>query len=119
MGGTHLNQPIVGMDATPDGNGYWLVASDGGVFAFGDAGFFGSTGNIHLVSPIVSMAGTRDGQGYLLTAADGGVFAFGDAGFYGSLGATPKTRPIVVPGHDTRRRRLLDGQHQRRRHGVR
>jgi hypothetical protein len=32
MGGTHLNQPIVGMASTPDGNGYWLVASDGGIF---------------------------------------------------------------------------------------
>jgi hypothetical protein len=28
--------------------GYWLVASDGGIFAFGDAGFHGSTGAIHL-----------------------------------------------------------------------
>ena len=37
----------------PDGQGYWLVASDGGVFTFGDAGFFGSTGNIHLNQPIV------------------------------------------------------------------
>jgi len=32
MGGIHLNQPIVGMASTPDGNGYWLVASDGGIF---------------------------------------------------------------------------------------
>ena len=29
--------PFVGMAATPDGGGYWLVASDGGVFAYGDA----------------------------------------------------------------------------------
>jgi len=42
MGGAPLNQPIVGMAATRDGNGYWLVASDGGIFAFGDAGFHGS-----------------------------------------------------------------------------
>src|SRR5690242_15561942 len=27
----HLAQPIVGMAATPSGNGYWLVAADGGV----------------------------------------------------------------------------------------
>ena len=39
-----LSQPIVGMAATPAGHGYWLVASDGGIFAFGDAGFYGSTG---------------------------------------------------------------------------
>jgi hypothetical protein len=41
-GGLHLNQPIVGMAATPDGQGYWLVGSDGGIFSFGDAGFHGS-----------------------------------------------------------------------------
>ena len=35
--------------------GYWLVASDGGVFSFGDAGFYGSTGNIVLNKPIVGM----------------------------------------------------------------
>ena len=40
-----LNKPIVGMAATPDGGGYWLVASDGGIFTYGDAGFFGSTGS--------------------------------------------------------------------------
>jgi hypothetical protein len=42
MGGLHLNQPVVGMAATADGGGYWLVAADGGVFAFGDARFFGA-----------------------------------------------------------------------------
>ena len=33
-----LNKPVVGMASTPDGAGYWLVAADGGIFAFGDAG---------------------------------------------------------------------------------
>jgi hypothetical protein len=27
---------------TADGGGYWLIGSDGGVFAFGDASFIGS-----------------------------------------------------------------------------
>ena len=40
----HLNQPITQIVSTPDGGGYWLVAKDGGIFAFGDAGFYGSTG---------------------------------------------------------------------------
>ena len=65
------------MAATPDGGGYWLVASDGGVFAFGDAGFHGSTGNIRLTKPVVGMAATPDGGGYWLVASDGGIFAFG------------------------------------------
>jgi hypothetical protein len=32
------------MAAMPDGQGYWLIASDGGVFTFGDGSFFGSWG---------------------------------------------------------------------------
>ena len=79
------------MAATPDGHGYWLVASDGGIFAFGDAGFYGSTGGITLNRPVVGMAATPDGHGYWLVASDGGIFAFGDAGFYGSTGGLPST----------------------------
>ena len=44
-GAIKLNQPIVGMAATPAGGGYWLVAADGGIFAFGDAAFFGRPGH--------------------------------------------------------------------------
>ena len=79
-----LNRPIVGMAATPSGNGYWLVASDGGIFSFGDAQFFGSTGGITLNSPVVAMARTPAGNGYWLVASDGGIFTFGAATFFGS-----------------------------------
>jgi hypothetical protein len=91
----HLNKPMVGIAATPDGTGYWLVASDGGVFAFGSARFSGSTGNMRLNKPIVGMAATPDGTGYWLVASDGGIFTFGDAGFFGSLGDVPQTSPVV------------------------
>ena len=74
-----LNKPIVGMAATPDGKGYWLVASDGGIFGFGDARFYGSTGSMPLNKPIVGMAATPDGGGYWLVASDGGIFGYGDA----------------------------------------
>ena len=90
-----LNQPIVGMAATPSGNGYWLVATDGGIFAFGDAGFHGSTGNIALNQPIVGMAATTTGNGYWLVASDGGIFTFGDAAFFGSTGGIPLNQPVV------------------------
>jgi hypothetical protein len=82
-GAMHLNEPIVGMAATPDGDGYWLVASDGGIFSFGDAMFHGSTGSVHLNKPIVGMARNLDATGYWLAAADGGIFA-GNAHFWGS-----------------------------------
>ena len=73
---------------------YWLVASDGGIFAFGDARFSGSTGAIHLNRPIVGMAPARGG-GYWLVASDGGVFAFGGAPFEGSMGSVPLAAPVV------------------------
>ncbi len=75
------------MTATPDGNGYWLVASDGGVFSYGDATFYGSTGAIHLNKPIVGMAASPTGRGYWLVASDGGIFSYGDAQFHGSSGS--------------------------------
>jgi hypothetical protein len=43
------------MAADPATGGYWLVGSDGGVFAF-DAPFDGSMGGQHLNRPIVGMA---------------------------------------------------------------
>ncbi len=93
--GLVLNAPIVGAASMPDGDGYWEVGADGGVFAFGGAGFHGSTGAIHLNRPIVGMASTPDGDGYWEVAADGGVFAFGDATFYGSTGSFRLNEPIV------------------------
>lgn len=57
---------MVGMAPTPSGKGYWLVAADGGIFAFGG-----------------------------LVASDGGIFAFGDAPFLGSTGAIRLNSPVV------------------------
>jgi hypothetical protein len=83
------------LDTSTGVQGYWLGASDGGIFAFGNAQFEGSTGNIVLNKPIVGMAATPDGQGYWLVASDGGVFTEGDAGFYGSTGNIHLNKPIV------------------------
>jgi len=76
--------------------GYWMVAADGGIFAYGNAQFFGSTGNLALQQPIVGLVPTPDDQGYWLVASDGGVFAFGDAAYEGSTGSLVLQRPIVA-----------------------
>jgi hypothetical protein len=91
-----LSAPVVGVAATPDGGGYWLVGSDGGVFSFGDARFFGSLGAVRLSAPVVGVAATPDGGGYWLVGSDGGVFTFGDAPFRGSDGASGARSPAVA-----------------------
>jgi len=113
-----VSAPIVGMAATPNGGGYWLVGADGGVYSFGDAQFYGSTysdgltglGGAHpLGGPIVGMAATPNGGGYWLVGADGGVYSFGDAsyegntytqGFTGLGGSRPLAQPVVALGGD-------------------
>ena len=92
------NLPLVGAalagTSSPAG-GYWEVASDGGIFSFGTAGFHGSMGGQPLNKPIVGMAATPDGNGYWEVASDGGIFSFGTASFHGSMGGQPLNKPIV------------------------
>ena len=89
----HLNKPVNGIVPTATSRGYWLVASDGGIFAFGDARFRGSMGGTKLNRPVIGMV--RYGNGYLMVSSDGGIFAFSNLPFLGSLGATATPAPIV------------------------
>ena len=93
--GVVLNSPIVGMAATADGRGYWLVASDGGVFTFGDLGFHGCLAADPLNSPIVGMAATPEGKGYWLVTSDGTIRSFGDAQYHGSMSSWEVQHPVV------------------------
>jgi hypothetical protein len=70
------------------------VGSDGGIFGFGNAAIYGSTGSLRLSAPLVGMAATPGG-GYWLVASDGGIFNYGDAGFYGSTGNLDLNNPVV------------------------
>ena len=106
-----LQRPVVGISPTANKAGYWLVASDGGVFAFGDAGYYGSIPGSGLLPPgpacrTASMhpssawCPSSDGGGYFMVASDGGVFAFGDARFEGScpgIGGCSGAAVAVVP----------------------
>jgi len=83
--------------ATSSVSAYWVVASDGGVFAFGGAPFYGSTGNIRLNQPVVGMAATSPTNfgGYREVASDGGIFSYGNARFFGSTGNIRLNQPVV------------------------
>lgn len=96
LSGRQLNQPIVAITPTPNGNGYWMAAADGGVFTFGDARFFGSMGGAKLNAPVVDIKSTISGNGYWLLAADGGVFTFGDAPFFGSAASQIENSQAVA-----------------------
>ncbi|HVB91049.1 MAG TPA: serine hydrolase [Acidimicrobiales bacterium] len=94
LAGQALHLPVIGMAATPDRGGYWLLCRDGGVFTFGDATFHGSTGDLTLNEPMVAMAADGATGGYWTVATDGGVFSF-DSPFYGSTGNLTLNQPIV------------------------
>jgi hypothetical protein len=99
MTGRRLNAPIVGIAVDESTGGYWLVAKDGGVFAF-DAKYRGSMAGRHLNAPIVAMTGSSAyPDGYWLVAADGGVFSFG-AYFSGSMSGQHLNAPIVATAYD-------------------
>jgi hypothetical protein len=94
LGGA-MTAPIVGIAATPTGNGYWLVGSDGNVYPKGDAKSFGSMLGKHLNAPVAAIAAAPDGKGYWLAAKDGGVFTFGSARFAGSMATKHLNQPVI------------------------
>jgi hypothetical protein len=96
IGLTGPQGPPGGTTMVNSGNGYYEVASDGGIFTFGDAKYYGSMGGQQLNSPIVNMVVTPNDLGYWLIAKDGGVFSFGNARFMGSMGGTHVNAPIVA-----------------------
>jgi hypothetical protein len=89
-----LNAPIVGMVPSYNDRGYFMVGSDGGVFAFGDAKYEGSCPGIGGCSgTAVSFMPDASGNGYWLVTRSGDIYAFGDAVNHGEPG--PQSSPIT------------------------
>ena len=84
-----------GITTHPRGKGYWAFGPDGGVFAYGDARYFGGMAGKPLNAPVVGLAPCRGADGYWLVSRDGGVFAFGAAPYFGSAARTQLRAPIV------------------------
>ncbi len=86
-----------------EGKPYWLVGSDGGVFAFGDAPFLGSLPSLGL-SPdpgeeVVGLA--RSPGGYWLVPSLGPVARFGDVPDFGYYQPPPWQRDHIVDVENT------------------
>jgi hypothetical protein len=93
-----LNAPIVGMVPSFDDNGYFMVASDGGVFAFGDAHFAGSCPGIGGCSgKAVAVMPDASGNGYWLVTSTGSIYTFGDAPYFGAPGHGTVTSAVPSP----------------------
>jgi hypothetical protein len=95
-----LNAPIVGMVPSVSGDGYFMVASDGGVFAFGDATFAGSCPGIGgCAGAAVAVVPDASGGGYWVVTNSGSVYGFGDARNFGQPGpqGSPITSAVATP----------------------
>jgi hypothetical protein len=105
-----LEAPIAGMVPSHDQGGYFMVAADGGVFAFGDATFAGSCPGIGgCAGAAVAVMPDSTGEGYWLVTATGNVYAFGDAPNLGAPGhqSSPVTSAVATP--DGKGYWILDG----------
>ena len=98
-----LDAPVVGMVPSRDQGGYFMVASDGGVFAFGDAHFAGSCPGIGGCSgAAVAVEPDASGNGYWVFTRTGNLYAFGDAPYLGAPGpqSSPVTSAVATPSGD-------------------
>ncbi len=94
MAGKHLNGPIVGIAAAPDGKGYWLIGRDGGIFSFGSARFIGSRGKPGITSVV---------GGAALPATGASRGPIGPGGPTGPTGGTGAAGPQGATGRGLRR----------------
>ena len=79
---SNVNHTVAAARAEQLVKGYWTLGRDSALYSFGDAPYFGGSGEVPL--PVMSMAATPSGAGYWLLSANGRVSAFGDAAFHGS-----------------------------------
>jgi hypothetical protein len=54
-----ITHPVVGMQPTGSGTGYWLASTDGGVFTAFGAPFLGSAAGLPLVAPVLGISTTH------------------------------------------------------------
>ncbi|MHB8436375.1 MAG: hypothetical protein ACYDC0_10940 [Acidimicrobiales bacterium] len=81
--------------AYPLGPGYWMMSTNGSVFHFGQAQYFGQEYGKTLPGPIVAAAPDNFLEGYWMATSKGNVYPFGSSRFYGSLRGKQLPKPVV------------------------
>ncbi|MFP5352960.1 MAG: hypothetical protein ACLGIB_10405 [Actinomycetota bacterium] len=90
---TGLDRNVIDIESTPSSDGYWLLASHGRTFAFGNARALRSPSDIRAAD----MATTASGGGYWILARGGRVLSYGDAKELGSGKAMEGTAVALEP----------------------
>ena len=116
---TPTAKPIVGIERTPSGNGYWEYATDGTVFPFGDAHAYGSPRHEALRPRSCRCKPPPPARATGSSPETDTSTAYGDAATYGRHRRMHQLRHRRRPPRHTRRRRLLDRNRQRRHHPLR
>ncbi len=81
QGGTTTPPPV-----PPRRSGYWMLGSDGKVYAYGQAAHLGDPSAVLPADvKVVHLEPTPSGNGYWILDSRGGVYAFGDASAPGSV----------------------------------
>jgi acetyl esterase/lipase len=88
----------VGLSGTIDGQGYWVVNTQGVVSAYGDAHNYGSVKAAVLTSAVVGISGVADGNGYWVVQSNGKVVAFGDAAIYAAKTTVAISGAVGITG---------------------
>ena len=79
---TRKFQCAVGPGGPP---GYAILNQGGGIYSFGDAGYFGNLIDHGYPGPAVGLAETPNGGGYNILNTSGAIYSFGNANYYGNL----------------------------------
>jgi NHL repeat len=81
-------QPTGGASGAPGRSGYWMLGSDGKIFAFGDAKSLGDASSaLPAGTKAMHIEPTSDANGYWIVNEDGAVYSFGDAPALGNVNA--------------------------------
>ena len=105
-----IHTTAISIRSSPSGHGYWVCASDGRVFEFGDAVQHGNLVQQGIDDTVCGFAVRPQGDGYWLLGTEGDVYRFGNALYHGDLitvggltqGAVPSAIEAVADGNGYR-----------------